>query len=94
MDVLGSNIGMDAELATTYFDVVRLASSDQSTSVRKAAVKILWESCISVPGFPHASEACVAVLRRVGDSEDSIQELVAKVFHGLWFAPSAGAPAG
>ncbi len=54
--------------------------------VRKAAVRILWEACIRVPSFPKASEACVAVLHRVADSEESIQDLVGKVFHGLWFA--------
>ena len=53
--------------------------------VRKAAVRILWEACIQVPNFPKASEACVAVLNRVIDSEESIQDLVGKVFHGLWF---------
>ena len=54
--------------------------------VRKAAVRILWEACIQVELFPKASEACVAVLHRVADSEESIQDLVGKVFHGLWFA--------
>ena len=28
----------------------------------------------------------MAVLHRVADSEESIQDLVGKVFHGLWFA--------
>ena len=54
--------------------------------VRKAAVRILWEACIRVPDFSRAAEACVAVLNRVADSEESIQDLVGKVFHGLWFA--------
>lgn len=54
--------------------------------VRKAAVRILWEACIRVPSFPKASEACVAVLHRVADGEESIQDLVGRVFHGLWFA--------
>ena len=49
-------------------------------------MRILWEACIRVPSFPKASEACVAVLHRVADSEESIQDLVGKVFHGLWFA--------
>ena len=35
MDLLGSNIGMDATLAQEYFDTVVLASTDASTSVRK-----------------------------------------------------------
>lgn len=49
-------------------------------------MRILWESCIRVPDFPRASEACVAVLHRVGDNEESILDLVSKIFHGLWFA--------
>ena len=58
--------------------------------VRKAAVRILWEACIAPPGFARASEACVAVLHRVGDAEESIHDLVSKVFHGLWFAATSG----
>ena len=53
--------------------------------VRKAALRILWEACIRLPAFPRASEACVALLQRVADAEESIHELVSKVFHGLWF---------
>ena len=49
-------------------------------------MRILWDACIRVPDFPRAAEACVAVLHRVADSEESIQDLVGRVFHGLWFA--------
>ena len=35
MDLLGSNIGMNAALAQEYFDIVVNASNDTSTSVRK-----------------------------------------------------------
>ena len=49
-------------------------------------MRILWEACIRVPDFSRAAEACVAVLHRVADSEESIQDLVGRVFHGLWFA--------
>lgn len=90
VDLLGTNIGHNAELATIYFDIIRFASHDSFPSVRKAAIKILWESCITAPGFTAACEACVAVLKRVNDAEESIQELVGKVFHGLWFADAAG----
>lgn len=31
------------------------ASTDPGTSVRKSAIKILWESCIRAPGFPRAT---------------------------------------
>ncbi|CAK0782901.1 hypothetical protein CVIRNUC_006096 [Coccomyxa viridis] len=86
VDLLGNHIGARRDLAMSYFDTLVSASRDTSTSVRKAAVRILWEACIRVPDFPRAAEACVAVLHRVADSEESIQDLVGKVFHGLWFA--------
>ena len=35
VDLLGSNIGMNAALAQEYFDIVVNASNDTSTSVRK-----------------------------------------------------------
>ena len=50
-------------------------------------MKILSEACIHSLGFPKAREACLAVLRRVRDPEESIQDLVTKIFHSLWFAP-------
>ena len=94
VDLLGAHVSMSRDLALTYFDTVTAATRDASTSVRKSALKILWESCISVPGFSRASEACVHVLNRISDPEESIQDLVAKVFHALWFAckPEPGAP--
>ena len=45
------------------------------------------------PRVPRASEAAVAVLQRVVDPEESIHDLVAKVFHGMWFAGACSAGA-
>lgn len=61
--------------------------ADSGTSVRKRAINILWESCIRSPGFPYATEACKHIMMRAGDNEKSIQDLVSKVFHNLWFTP-------
>ena len=59
----------------------------------QAAVKILWESCIKPLDFPRSVDACLAVLRRVQDPEESIQDSVTKTFHSLWFAhPHTGEP--
>ena len=55
--------------------------------MRKRAIKILYDSCICVPDFPLATEACKHVLMRAGDSEESMQDMVSKVFHSLWFMP-------
>ena len=55
--------------------------------MKKRAIKLLWECCISAPGFPAATEACKHVLMRAGDNEESVQDMVSKVFHSLWFTP-------
>lgn len=87
MDLLGSNIARDRNLAETYFETLKAASRDtSSTSVRKAALKILYDSCIRVAGSRHATEACVAVLQHVVDLEESMHEFVAKVAQELWFS--------
>ena len=46
VDLLGSHIGDDAELAAAYLDMLIQSSCDVGTSVRKRALTILWESCI------------------------------------------------
>ena len=40
-------------------------------------------------GFEHALGACVALLQRADDAEESIRDMVSRVFHGLWFAAGA-----
>lgn len=89
VDLLGAHLAAEPGLAATYFDTLVSASRDASTSVRKAAMRTLWEACIKPPGFARAAEACCAVLHRGADPEESIQELVAQVFQGLWFASTA-----
>lgn len=39
----------------TAYPIPPQASTDPGTSVRKSAIKILWESCIRAPGFPRAT---------------------------------------
>ena len=85
--LLGRHISSNTELALRLFNTLARASTDAGTSVRKAAIKILWECCMRVPGFPRAVDACKHVLMRASDQEESIQSEVAKVFHSLWFSP-------
>lgn len=89
VDLLGRHIGDSVELAEAYLDDLIQASRDTGTSVRKRALTILWESCIRLPNFPRAMETCVAVLQRSADPEESVRDLVAKVFQSLWFSPGA-----
>lgn len=87
VDLLGKHISSKQDLALTYFEVLATAVRDPGTSVRKRAVNIMWESCVKQPGFPKATQACVHILTRATDPEESIQKLVSKVFHNLWFSP-------
>lgn len=89
VDLLGKHISSREDLALAYFDVLATAVRDPGTSVRKRAVNIMWESCVKQPGFPRATQACVHILTRATDPEDSIQKLVTKVFHNLWFSPTS-----
>ena len=84
VDLLGKHMGADQTTALAYFDVLLQASRDSGVSVRKRAVRILWDCCISAHQFPLETEACVAVLQRVNDAEHSIQELVGRMFHSIW----------
>ncbi|KAK9829724.1 hypothetical protein WJX72_007528 [[Myrmecia] bisecta] len=86
VELLGRHIVGRQELALAYFDTLVYATKDSGTSVRKRALKILWDCCIRPLAFPKATAACVAVLQRAVDNEESIHDLVSKVFHGLWFA--------
>lgn len=87
VDLLGKHMSSKQDLALTYFEVLATAVRDPGTSVRKRAVNIMWESCVKQPGFPKATQACVHILTRATDPEESIQKLVSKVFHNLWFSP-------
>lgn len=86
VDLLGKHISARQDLALTYFDILATAVRDLGTSVRKRAINIMWESCIQKPGFQRATEACVLILGRIADPEESIQKLVSKFFHSLWFS--------
>lgn len=71
--LLGRHIGNDRDLALRLFNTLARASTDAGTSVRRSAIKILWECCMRQPGFSRATDACKHVLMRAGDPEESIQ---------------------
>jgi hypothetical protein len=65
-------------------------------SVRKRAIRSLWDCC-TCPCFSRAAEAVVAVLQRAGDSEESMRGLVTKICGEMWFSEGssfAGRPCG
>eukprot|EP00879_Flechtneria_rotunda_P019856 GHRR01020870.1.p1 GENE.GHRR01020870.1~~GHRR01020870.1.p1 ORF type:complete len:819 (+),score=323.27 GHRR01020870.1:216-2672(+) len=88
LELVSKLITANPQLANEYHDVLRQASLDQSVSVRKRAIKSLWECC-TCPGFTHASEALLTVLQRAGDQEESIRSLVTKICGSMWFASTS-----
>ena len=84
LELLGRHIGRSEVLALAYFDVLGRAAADPGTSVRKRALRILLDCCAKVPGFPRAADACVHVLLRATDEEESIKTLVLRALHELW----------
>jgi hypothetical protein len=59
---------------------------DQGISVRKRAVKTLWD-CVRCPGFQRTVEGMVVILHRAGDQEESMRTLVTKICSAMWFTP-------
>lgn len=88
--VLGRHINAQKDLAGTYFGIISSACQDVSTSVRKSALKILWEACIQPAGFARSTEACIILLQHVTDPEASIQELVGRMISRLWQPDESG----
>ncbi|GAX81042.1 hypothetical protein CEUSTIGMA_g8477.t1 [Chlamydomonas eustigma] len=60
---------------------------DQGLSVRKRAIKVLWDCCVLCPGgFPRLDEAVMIILHRVGDNEESMRKLAQNLCCQLWFS--------
>ncbi len=56
---------------------------------RLAHVADTGDCALRRDGFEHSLAACVAVLQRADDAEESIRDVVGRVFHSLWFASGA-----
>lgn len=59
-----------------YFDKVAERIKDTGVSVRKRAIKIIRDMCMSnagLSGFSDVTSAFIAIISRIGDEESSIQ---------------------
>ncbi|KAK9834236.1 hypothetical protein WJX84_005062 [Apatococcus fuscideae] len=90
VSLLGRHISAHQDLADTYFETMTTACQDSSTSVRKSALKILWEACIQPASFGRGTEACIVLLQHVNDPEPSIQDFVGRIVSKLWFPDQNG----
>lgn len=56
-----------------YYEKVAERIKDTGVSVRKRAIKIIRDLCISQSNFPEATQAFIVILSRVTDEESSVQ---------------------
>ncbi|XP_039139288.1 sister chromatid cohesion protein SCC2 isoform X2 [Dioscorea cayenensis subsp. rotundata] len=90
LELVGRHIASHPDVGLKYFEKVAERIKDTGVSVRKRAIKIIRDLCISNPAFPEASNAFIEIISRVSDEESSIQDLVCKTFYEFWFEEPSG----
>ncbi|KAG2502251.1 hypothetical protein HYH03_000737 [Edaphochlamys debaryana] len=87
VDLIGKHISRSSELAVQYYDILVRASEDTGLTVRKRAIKLLWECCVRCPDFKHRSDALMRIVSRATDPEDTMRAAVTKICAEIWFLP-------
>ncbi|KAJ6371248.1 hypothetical protein OIU77_001700 [Salix suchowensis] len=90
LELVGRHIASHPDVGLQYFEKVAERTKDTGVSVRKRAIKIIRDMCISNPNFTQFTTACIEILSRVSDDESSIQDLVCKTFYEFWFEEPSG----
>ncbi|KAL9669245.1 hypothetical protein QQ045_006788 [Rhodiola kirilowii] len=85
LELVGRHIASHPEVGLKYFGKVAERIKDTGVSVRKKAIKIIRDMCISNSNFREFTSACIQIISRVSDDEASIQDLVCKTFYEFWF---------
>lgn len=85
VELTGKFMLTNMQLCEQYFDILIERILDTGISVRKRVIKVLKELYIRFPTFEKNPEICVRILLRFNDDE-SVQELVTKVFQQVWFS--------
>ncbi|KAK6913333.1 HEAT repeat associated with sister chromatid cohesion protein [Dillenia turbinata] len=93
LELVGRHIASHPDVGLQYFEKVAERIKDTGVSVRKRAIKIIRDMCISNANFLEFTNACTAILSRVSDDESSIQDLVCKTFYEFWFEEQLGSQA-
>lgn len=88
INLLGKYIRGSKDLEIAYYDIVAASLGDSSISVRKAALKLMWDAYVIAPESGKANEACQLVLQLASDSQDLNCDMVVKLIRDLWFCPS------
>uniref|UniRef100_A0A6P7EZ04 Nipped-B protein n=1 Tax=Diabrotica virgifera virgifera TaxID=50390 RepID=A0A6P7EZ04_DIAVI len=89
IDLLAKFILDKPELITKYYEMISARILDTGISIRKRVIKILNDICLDYPDFEKNTEICVKIIRRIND-EESVKELVLKMFQNMWFTCASG----
>uniref|UniRef100_K3ZPX8 Sister chromatid cohesion protein n=1 Tax=Setaria italica TaxID=4555 RepID=K3ZPX8_SETIT len=89
LELVGRHIASHPDVGLKYIEKVAERIKDTGVSVRKRAIKIIRDLCASNPNTD-TTHAFVEIISRVNDEESSVQDLVCKTFHELWFEEPTG----
>ncbi|XAR51675.1 hypothetical protein NMG60_11006373 [Bertholletia excelsa] len=90
LELVGRHIASHPDVGLKYFEKVAERIKDTGVSVRKRAIRIIREMCLSNSNFSEFTRACIEIISRVTDEESSIQDLICKTFHEFWFEEPSG----
>eukprot|EP00268_Persea_americana_P023631 TRINITY_DN23182_c0_g1_i2.p1 TRINITY_DN23182_c0_g1~~TRINITY_DN23182_c0_g1_i2.p1 ORF type:complete len:1521 (+),score=307.37 TRINITY_DN23182_c0_g1_i2:209-4771(+) len=91
LELVGRHIASHPDVGLKYFGKVAERIKDTGVSVRKRAIKIIRDMCMSNANFSEFTSACIEIIPRVNDEEASVQDLVCKTFFEFWFEEPASA---
>ncbi|KAK1306486.1 hypothetical protein QJS10_CPA10g01957 [Acorus calamus] len=90
LELVGKHIASHPDVGLKYFQKVSERIKDTGISVRKRAIRIIRDMCISNANFSEITIAFIEIISRVNDEESSVQDLVCKTFYEFWFEEPSG----
>ncbi|KAK1272735.1 hypothetical protein QJS04_geneDACA008026 [Acorus gramineus] len=90
LELVGKHIASHPDVGLKYFQKVSERIKDTGISVRKRAIRIIRDMCISNANFSEITSAFIEIISRVNDEESSVQDLVCKTFYEFWFEEPSG----
>jgi cohesin loading factor subunit SCC2 len=76
-------------LSDISLEIISFAIEDKGLSVRKRAIQIVKELCLTASGFANYPSLCKLLLKRMED-EPSIKQSILRIFEQLWFSSNIG----
>ena len=89
IDLVGNYVIHDSSLIEEYFDTFKRRINDISVSVRKRVIRIFKEICLKAPQNSKYQDICSQLFRKMSETNESIQKLIAQTFEGMWFSDSS-----